>query len=543
MNLSRREFLELGLSLPALGLLACNDDAGSDDRWQRGDLRHLLPTVSHRAVNLKLSFHSPRIDSPRLEIGGREIEGERLDIAGRFWAFRVGGLAPATTHTLRLRDPSGTPLCDAWPLRTFPAPDARPERLRAISYTCAGGPNLPIPPSWYHPFKPAAYRQRLFALMAERRPDLVIANGDHVYLDLSAYERLQDNPFASLLSAVLPGIPGTFDPAMPILGSANERELVSVGDDQIADAYGVRFRSTPVFFITDDHDYFENDDATPEAVTFPPDAFHRALRNALQRLYFPEFIVETDPGTAIPGWTAAGGGDDVALSTHFGEIVFGDLFRGLLYDCGGHLSLGAGAGLVPASVEAWLLDRTIHEDTTHLAHFPSHPMGWTAGKWREWYPDFLESTGSIVAAVTRDENGNKYMWQEGWWAQHQRLVAALSSQRRRRALMASGDLHALGVARIERSGELDLSANPVWSVLSGPVGTGEIGWPSRARGVETRAPEALRAAPVLPLDERNGFSVLDFDRNGARVELLRCPEGYVRPSELRLASAVSFTLG
>jgi hypothetical protein len=109
--------------------------------------------------------------------------------------------------------------------------------------------------------------------------------------------------------------------------------------------------------------------------------------------------------------------------------------------------------------------------------------------------------------------------------------------------MASGDLHALGVARIERSGELDLSANPVWSVLSGPVGTGEIGWPSRARGVETRAPEALRAAPVLPLDERNGFSVLDFDRNGARVELLRCPEGYVRPSELRLASAVSFTLG
>jgi hypothetical protein len=109
--------------------------------------------------------------------------------------------------------------------------------------------------------------------------------------------------------------------------------------------------------------------------------------------------------------------------------------------------------------------------------------------------------------------------------------------------MVSGDLHALGVARIERSSALDLSSNPVYSVLSGPVGTGEMGWPSRARGVETRAPADLEVSRVHPLEERNGFTVLDFDRERCRIELLRCPDGYVSPGSLRLESAVSFTLG
>jgi hypothetical protein len=544
--LTRREILTLGAgALPALAVPGCGRHAAdADDGWRRGDVRHVLPTVSHRSIALKLSLRRPLDAAPRLEVGSREVPGVRLDRDGRFWSFRTGGLDPATRYELRLRDARGEALCDAWPLRTFPSPEARPERMRAISYTCAGGPNLPIPPSWFHSHKPAAWRQQLFARMAALEPDFVVANGDHVYMDLSAFERMQESVLASLLASVLPGIPGEFDRSRPILGTENEARLTTVGDDQIADVYGVRFRSTPVFFITDDHDYFENDDATPEIVTFPPDAFHLELRNALQHLYFPEIPVETDPGHDIPGWPRHGRAGDGGspVSTHFGEIVFGDLFRGLLYDCGGYLSLGDDAGLVPPGVEAWLVDRTRDEDTRHLVHFPSHPMGWTAGKWREWYPDHLESTGSIVATVSKDAQGRKYLWQDGWWAQHQRLVEALASQERRPALTVSGDLHALGAVRIERSGDLDLTANPVHSVLSGPVGTADIGWPSRARGVQTRTPEALIVRALQVLDERNGFTVLDVDRDHCRIEVQGCGPGYVPPEALRPEPAFALRL-
>ena len=97
------------------------------------------------------------------------------------------------------------------------------------------------------------------------------------------------------------GMSAIFDPSLTVLDSANEIALTTVGDDQIASIYGVRFRSTPIFFITDDHDYFDNDDATLERVTFPPEPFHRSLRDSLQKLYFPEFIVEHDPDPAFPG--------------------------------------------------------------------------------------------------------------------------------------------------------------------------------------------------------------------------------------------------
>ena len=58
---------------------------------------------------------------------------------GRFWRFDATGLRPATQYELRITDAGGAPLCDAWPLKTFPAPDAAPERLRILAYTCAGG--------------------------------------------------------------------------------------------------------------------------------------------------------------------------------------------------------------------------------------------------------------------------------------------------------------------------------------------------------------------------------------------------------------------
>jgi hypothetical protein len=351
-------------------------------------------------------------------------------------------------------------------------------------------------------------------------------------------EALRETAVGQLIMPFIDGAKAEFDPAQAVLGTANEAALTTVGDDQIASIYGVRFRSTPVFFVTDDHDYFVNDDATLDGTTLPPSPFHAELRNSLQRLYLPEFIADDLPGH-LPG--RVDNGSD-ALSTHFGEIRYGDLFTGLAYDCGGFLSLGAEAGLVPPSVEAWLIDRTRREDSVHLAHIPSHPMGWTAGKWREWYPDLLESTGSVVASVLRDEAGGKYLWQQGWWRQHQALLAALSSQKRRKALVVSGDLHALGATRIERSGDLDLEANPVHAVLAGPVGVGDVGWPSRARGVGARRPEGLVAESLLDLEERNGFTMLDFDRGSARVRVFGCPPDYVAPASLEVAPALELEL-
>jgi hypothetical protein len=533
--------LALTAGAAAASLTGCGSDESSDG-WNRGRLHHLLPTASHRAFNIKLSFFEPIGAAPVLRVGTHDVPGTATDSHGRFWAFRVGNLTPDTEYQLQLRrDVTGgsEPLCDPWPLRTLPAPDDRPERLRIISFTCAGGPDLPIPPALFNAFRTAAYRRRLFDLMLEEKPDAVVANGDHVYFDLPAAERMRSTLLGDTLVSLVRGLSATFDPALPVLGSPNEVALTTVGDDQIAQIYGVRFRSTPIFFITDDHDYFDNDDATPDRVSFPPDAFHQSLRNSLQRLYFPEFIVERGLDEAIPGGLIR---KDVRLSSHFGEMQYGDLFTGLFYDCGGYLELGENAGLIPASVEAWLLGRTTREDTRHLVHFPSHPMGWTAGKWREWYRDLLTSSGALVAEVLVDSMGNKYMWQEGWWDQHQRLLRALSAQKRRKPIMVSGDLHALGVARIERSGNLDFEDNPILSILSGPVGVGDIGWPSRARGVESRTPNELTVSNLLELEELNGFTILDFDRERADVRLVRCPEGYVSPSQLRVETASQLSI-
>lgn len=566
MEVTRRQLLRLSAGGAAIAAEGCREPAEAIG-WNRGPIRHLLPTASDRAFNIKLSLGTASESAPVLhvrkasEAGDREeplrVNGERQDSRGRFWAFRVGGLAPDTLYSLRLYEagaagrerletlsgaetPAAAPLCDAWPLRTLPAPEARPDHLRIVAFTCAGGPNLPTPPSLFHAFKPTAYRQKLFDRMLERTPDLAIANGDHVYFDLPQMSRARESLLGALAASVVEGIDAIFDPSLPVLGTDNETALTTVGDDQIAGIYGVRFRSTPTFFVTDDHDYFANDDATPEGITLPPDAFHMALRNALQRLYLPEFIVQEEPGQPLPGRFDAGG---IALSSHFGEVRYGDLFRGLCYDCSGYLGLEPEAGLVPPAVEAWLLDRTREEDTLHLVHLPSHPVGWTAGKWREWYPDLLESSGSLVAAVGVDEDGNKYAWQPGWWQQHQRLLRALAAQTRREPLVVSGDLHALGIVRIEQSGELDLSESPVHSVLSGPVGVGDIGWPSRARGVDARTPSELRVTELLTLDERNGFTLLDFERRHATIDLLACPPGWTAPEALDVERAARLELG
>ena len=82
-------------------------------------------------------------------------------------------------------------------------------------------------------------------------------------------------------------IAGVFDRTQPVLGTPNEQVLTKVVGPQIADLYGTMMRSTPVFFLQDDHDYFENDEADDTLVTFPPDPFMLNVARASQLLYLP----------------------------------------------------------------------------------------------------------------------------------------------------------------------------------------------------------------------------------------------------------------
>ena len=53
-----------------------------------------------------------------------------------------------------------------------------------------------------------------------------------------------------------------------------------------------------------------------------------------------------------------------------------------------------------------------------MVQMPSTPVGWSAGKWGEWYPDLLEESGKL--GTTK----KKPYWQEGWNRQHDRLLEA-----------------------------------------------------------------------------------------------------------------------
>jgi hypothetical protein len=48
------------------------------------------------------------------------------------------------------------------------------------------------------------------------------------------------------------------------------------------------------------------------------------------------------------------------------------------------------------------------QETQHVVNLPSTPVGWSAGKWGEWYPDLLQPNGKLGLAKP------KYFWQQGW---------------------------------------------------------------------------------------------------------------------------------
>ncbi len=517
LALGASPFATSALATSALGApVLPSTGTGTEAPWDAGDLAHLLPTVSHDRMLIKLSFHQALASAPQLRVQSRAaVTGQRTDTEGRFWQFDVSGLRPATTYTLRLHDAKGKPLCAAWPLRTFPSPDASPERLRVLAYTCAGGhPDL-RGPGGIEAFRTLAIRHALLDRALSFRPNAVIANGDHVYWDQRTWMEA-GNAKVRAAALAFNGKIGMLERGKAVFGTENERVLKKAVDPQIAALYGVRLRSTPVFFFNDDHDYFENDEADESYVTFPPEHFELELARAVQHMYYPEFLPDQTRTLELPGSNAAD--RPAGVSECFGTLRFGKLAEVLMYDCGRYLSLkDKFAGLVPSEAERWLLERTAADDTRHLVHMPSTPVLWSVGKWREWYPDVVLSDETAAApgdtvmvrwsGVTGDNlrlstQKKKYMWQPGWYAQHQRIVKAMSAGPRP-AVQMSGDLHATGWDRIIKSGELDLSGNPITVVLNGTLGTGMAGWPSGPRGISpTQATSLVVERKFQPLGKR-----------------------------------------
>ncbi len=498
--MDRRSFLRRASALTAAGAATrLVPGCGNAAPGTPGAIAHLLPTASHDRLLIKASFAFPLDAPPMLAVGRRRITGRPTGTRGRHFAFDLDGLEPDVRYELALKLGSES-LGEPWELATLPAPDAPRERVRLLAYTCAGG----------HDFLgywlTAAVRRRLLRRGLAFTPDAVIANGDHVYWDLvfgTTAAGMGQRPDA--IEAF-----GAFDRTASVLGTDNEAVLDAIVAPQIADVYGDLLRSTPVYFLRDDHDYFENDyffDATaetPARASFPPDRFSQDAARATQNLFYPEFLPDPTRPLTLPG---AGAPDRPAgIGESFGTFRFGSLLELLLYDCKGHLSTnGAAAGLVPATVERWLTERTRRSEARHVVHAPSNPPGWTAGKWAEWYPDVLIARNEL--SIDRPKPG----WQNGWLHQHDRLLDVLA-QSQRIPLAMSGDLHDHALGRIVRSATRDFTGNPVNTVVTGPLGTGPGGWPSRGiRQTPAMPPLQLTVETTLAPLEQNGFSLIDVE--------------------------------
>jgi hypothetical protein len=513
MGTTRRELLGAGASA-AIGLFplgktsevfaqaSTSAETPAARNWDDGDLAHLLPTSSHDRILIKASFKKPLEAAPILQVGDKRVSGVRSDTRGSFWQFHAAELRPGKSYELSLVSSDGHSLCQPWTLSTMPAPDELPSKLRILIYSCAGGHDLFSAANTGFGFLPAVVRQRLLRRGLSFAPDALIANGDHVYWDLLAPRAA---PKLGASKAALEY--ARFDRTAPILGGDNESALLRAAGEQITPLYGTLCRSTPVFFLQDDHDHFDNDEATDEAVTFPPDNFMLQSARATQRLWYPEFLPDSNRSPGLPGSDSP----DLTpfrpsgLSESFGTLRYGRLAEVLLYDVRRTVTLaGPTAVFVAPDVEAWLKARAAAREVIHLVQVPSNPPGWSAGKWGEWYPDLLGPDGKL------SEERPKPYWQRGWLSQHDRLMQSLSSMPGRIPLVISGDLHAIGEGRMLRSGHLNFTSNPVIAVLPGPLGTSNGGWASEFRGVGPKPPQHLDMEETITPIEENGFLLADF---------------------------------
>jgi len=96
--MDRRTFLAGSAALGAAGTLPWSLAAADPS-----PVRHILPTVSHDAILVKVSFVEPQMP-PKLIVDGTPVFGVTTDGEGRCWAFLAAGLTPSRDYQLTLLD-------------------------------------------------------------------------------------------------------------------------------------------------------------------------------------------------------------------------------------------------------------------------------------------------------------------------------------------------------------------------------------------------------------------------------------------------------
>lgn len=516
--MNRKNFLKtsiyLGAGLSFIGCLSDKTQNGADgNSWNDGEVAHILPTVNHNRMLITTSYKRV-VKAPKLRVGNKMFTGHKRDSKGFFWAFDCPGLEPATAYQLQLFE-NQEALCDAWELKTFPAPNADVKQMKLMVYTCAGGhpegtKYYPLPKDQLEPA--ASYAERRVRLLNRGlsfKPDALIAIGDQVYWDLTGNginrPGTQNDDRIRLIAP-------KFDESKPVLGTENEKILKTVVSPQIIDLYGTACRSTPVFFFKDDHDYFENDEANDQFISLPPPPFQLELARTVQRMYMPEFLPDENRPLDLP---ASGASDLVdGSSESFGTLRYGKLAEFLMYDCRRFVTLdGEKAQFLPAATENWLHSRTATQDVKHTFHVPSTPFGWSAGKWGEWYPDLLGKDGQL-----HPDLGKPY-WQKGWQLQHDRILQNMYQAKHKKPIMISGDLHAFAAGRIYRNDTIDFSSNPINCYLAGPLGNNVF--PSTFRKIKASTPAAIGMEEDFDNIEENGFSIVAIDSQKVSVKMFK----------------------
>jgi hypothetical protein len=498
-----------------------------DEEWNSGSVVHILPAATENRFLIKTSFEEP-VEDPQLLVSGNPAKSMKLDGYGYFWGFDAQGLTPETTYSLSLVDSSGEDLCDKWPLKTYPSRNSSPESVRIVAFTGSGGHDACR--TWFGTGQmPLTLRKKLLNKAMSFNPDIVVGTGDQIYYDI----KYGSTPQSLGMSRRAIQHNGKFDFNQEVWETKNEEVLKSAVDGQISFLYGTALRSTPTYFILDDHDYFVNDEARQKdkmnfqllmvwlnpyvegGISLPPKGLPLELGRAAQNLYLPEFLPDPNLPTNLPYTNESGRFKDV--SECFGALRYGDLLEGVFYDTrrlktvvdeNGEF-LGEDATFIPKSAEEWLISRMTTNETEHVINFSPISYGWSAGKWGSWYPDVKISEDGKPTLTKEKE---KYAWQEGWFQQHNRILNA-TQRSTSQQLFVCGDMHTQTAGWITKSGDLDLTSNPVASVLVGSLGANGGSYPSGGlRGIEASPPVDLEVTEELPSYEKSGFVIMDITK-------------------------------
>ena len=255
-------------------------------------VRHILASASHERFALSISLYKKTSKLDLILDGQNIVKGIQVDKEGTNWKFISDKLLSNQSYELQLIS-DDSPIYKPWKLKTFPSPNTDVKNVSFMSFTCAGGPEG-FRSSGKEFFKPIKFRQKIFAEGLSKKPDFAISIGDHIYWDLrgeSSPPVGRNSKFIKFfLGSYISLVYGKFNRLESASSSTNEKVLKKLGNEQIASLYGTKFKSTPIFFIPDDHDYFENDDAEEQLVTFPADKFSQDVFKKMADLFYPPLL-------------------------------------------------------------------------------------------------------------------------------------------------------------------------------------------------------------------------------------------------------------